>query len=95
MSRLRREISFKEVLELPPPNENPLFSETTFSIFDFNSKNETLDDCRHFPLSESTIRRLVDEKSHGEFENIFEARHRGTISIVNTKAYLCTCGGPL
>ena len=100
--------SFKEVLHTytdlgggefyrtpPPQNENPLFSETTFSIFDLNSKNETLDHCRHFLLLESTIRRLADEKSHLENENIFKARHKGTISVVNTKAYLCTCGGPL
>ena len=64
---------------LSPQNRNPLFSETTFSILDLNSKNETLDHCRHFPLSDIKIHSVVDEKTHHEDENIFGSGQIGTI----------------
>ena len=79
----------------PPQNQNPDFSLVRFFQSDLSSRNETLDHCRHFPLSDSKIHSIVDEKTYDENENISSSGQIGKFYIVNLRAYLELCGGPL
>ena len=54
--------------DLPPPTQqNPLFSSTNRPNSDLSSKNQTLDQRGHFPLSESKNENLQAEESLFEF----------------------------
>ena len=99
-------MTFKEVLhraadpgvqfsELSSQNVFPFLSASNQSISVLNSANETLGQCGHFPLSESKIRRVVSDILSLEVENYLLKDPSARFYIVNHKAYLHLCGGPL
>ena len=82
-------------MDTPPQNQNRDFSELRISQTTLNSKNETLDQCGHFAVLDIEIRNGIGVKSVSENKNISKAVELVHFSLVNLKAYLVLCGGPL